>query len=66
MDDVKKTTKLLKKLERQKHRRLTHFFNKKSYIQNKFVIEKRVNRRRFFIDDKKMQKFDLSGDVASF
>ena len=32
-------------------------------MQNKFVIEKWVNRRHFFIDEKNLQKFGLIGEV---
>ena len=65
MDEVKKTPKLIKKLEGQKYQWLIHFFKKQSCIQNISVIEKWVKRRRFFIDDKNMQKFDLTGQVSS-
>ena len=40
-------------------------FNKSLYIQNKFLVEKWVNRRHFFIDEKNLQKFGLTGELVS-
>ena len=34
-------------------------------MHNKFVIEKWVNRRHFYIDEKNQQKFGLAGELIS-
>ena len=34
-------------------------------MHNKFVIEKWVNRRHFYIDEKNQQKFGLTGELIS-
>ena len=34
-------------------------------MHNKFIIEKWVNRRHFFIDDKILQKLGLTGELIS-
>ena len=39
--------------------------NKYLYIHNKFPVEKRVNRRHFYIDEKNLQKFGLTGELPS-
>ena len=39
------------------------FFNKWLYIDNKFFIEKCVNSRHFFIDEKDLQKLGLAGEL---
>ena len=39
--------------------------NKYLYIHNKFPVEKRVNRRHFYIDEKNLQKFGLTGELLS-
>ena len=43
---------------------LTHFFNKYLYIHN-FFVEKWVSRCHFFIDDKNLQKLDLTLELLS-
>ena len=35
------------------------------YTHNKFIIEKWVNRRYFFIDEKKLQKLGLTRQLIS-
>ena len=35
------------------------------YTHNEFIIEKWVNRRHFFIDEKKLQKLGFSGQLIS-
>ena len=35
------------------------------YIYKEFVIEKWVNWRHFYIDEKNFQKFDLTGELIS-
>ena len=45
--------------------RITHFFNKWLYIHHKFFIEKWVNRRHFFIDEKNLQKLRLTAELIS-
>ena len=53
----------LKKWKCQKCQRLTHFLTSNYiHLHNKFVIEKWVNRRHFFIDEKNLQKFSLTGE----
>ena len=34
-------------------------------MHSKFVIEKWVSRRHFFIDEKILQNFDLTGELIS-
>ena len=34
-------------------------------MHNKFVIEKWINRRHFFIDEKKWKNFGLKGELIS-
>ena len=65
LDEAIKSIKPLKKLTCQTCQRLTHFFNKYFYIHNKFIIEKWVNRRHFFIDEKNLQKLVLTGELIS-
>ena len=66
LDEANKSIKPLRNRKCQKCQRLTHFFSKKLYMDNKFVIEKWVNRRHFFIDDKNLEKFGLTGEFISF
>ena len=52
------------KVDMSKMPQLTHFFNKYLYIHN-FFVEKWVNRCHFFIDDKNLQKLDLTLELLS-
>ena len=69
LDEAKKTMKPLKKYKCKKCQRLTHFFNKQLYIYiyiyNQFFIEKWVNRRHFYIDEKKLKKFGMTEKLIS-
>ena len=65
LHEAKKSIKPLKKLKCKKCQRLTHFFNKELYTHNKFFIEKCVNRRHFFIDEKNLKKFGQAEKLIS-
>ena len=55
----------MKKKKYQKSQQLTHFFNKYLFIHNKFLNEKWVNRRHFFIDEKNLEKLGVTGELLS-
>ena len=65
-DDFKKNCKTIKKVEKTKIPTVNPLFNKLLYIHDKFVIGKWVNRCHFLIDEKKLQKFDLSQSQSQF
>ena len=65
LDKAIKSIKPFKKQKCQKYQRLTHFFKTQFYIHNKIIIEKSVNRRDFFIDEKNLQKLGLLGELIS-
>ena len=55
----------MKKKKYQKNEQLTHFFNKYLFIHDKFLNEKWVNRRHFFIDEKNLEKLVVAGELLS-
>ena len=65
LDELKKSNKPLRKEKCKKWEWVTYFFKKQLYIHNTFVIEKWVNCRRFFNDEKNLQKFCLTGEYES-
>ena len=53
------------KVEIWKKPTVNPLFNKYLFIHNKFLNEKWVNRRHFFIDEKNLQKLGVTGELLS-
>ena len=63
LDEAETSIKPLKKMKCKKCQLLTHFFNKQLYIDNKFVIEKWVNRPHISINEKNLQNLGEKGNI---